>query len=361
MSEVSAGASAAPDQRPSASPPPARPVSWLARIFLGRRPPLAQAAIGVFALALATGIRFALDPVLPPGLPFLTFFPAVLVTAVFASAQAGALVALGGGLLAWTFFLGPEGTIWARSHGILALGFYAAVTATELFFISAARTALAETETARATANALARSRDLMFSELQHRVSNNLATIGAVLRVQSHALANPEAKQALTSAMQRLNTVARIQRSLHSPDRQSIGLRDLLDQLARDTVESFAATEAVELTVDCAPLCLPQDQAVPFGLVASELMMNALEHGRPANGPARLAISCTVEDGPVITLRLRDNGGGLPEGFEIGPASGLGMTIAAQFARQLQGSLTLAAREDGPGTIATLRFPAAHG
>lgn len=359
MSEVSAGASAAPDVYPSTPVPHARSVAWLARIFLRRRSPLAQAAIGLAALGLATGIRFTLDAVLPPGLPFLTFFPAVLLTAVFASVQAGVVIALGGGILAWSFFLGPEGTTWAPSHGILALGFYAAVTATELFFIWAARTALAEAEAARARADALARTGDLMFAELQHRVSNNLTTIGALLRMQSNTLANPEAKQALVQAMQRLNTVARIQRNLHSPDLQSVDLRDLLKQLARDTVESFAATEAVGLTFDCASVCLPQDQAVPFGLVASELLMNALEHGRPATGPARLAVSCTVEDGPLIVFSLRDNGSSLPPDFEIGASSGLGMTIAAQFARQLQGTLTLAAPKDGPGTLATLRFPPA--
>ena len=56
------------------------------------------AFLGAFAL------RYALDDWLPPGLPFLTFFPAIIVTAFFAGLWPTVLLTVLSVLAAWYFF-----------------------------------------------------------------------------------------------------------------------------------------------------------------------------------------------------------------------------------------------------------------
>jgi two-component sensor histidine kinase len=54
-------------------------------------------------------------------------------------------------------------------------------------------------------------------------------------------------------------------------------------------------------------------------------------------------------------LRIRDDGEGLPEGFDIDQACSLGLSIARQFAKQLGGTLAMERRPEG-GTEAHLEF-----
>ncbi len=76
-------------------------------------------AIGV--IALATGLRFLLDPLLPPGFPFLTYYPAVLIIAYLAGFEAGALGGLLAFAIAWYFFVPPRGSFALDAPTLLSL------------------------------------------------------------------------------------------------------------------------------------------------------------------------------------------------------------------------------------------------
>lgn len=336
-----------------------RLIAGMSRIMLERRSLPIQLLIAALAVGLAFALRLGVSEALPPGFPFLTFFPAVLLTAVFASIEMGILAAVIAGLLAWYFFIPPFSGLSFEPSALVAMAFYAAITTTELFFIWLSALALRHVQAAREQSLALARARDLMFAELQHRVSNNLATVSALLRLQSARVSSPDAKQALVASMQRLNTVARIQRSLYSPDAQEIEVDSFLSQLAADTRDSFAMDAVAEIEIRAEKFRLVSDQAIPFGLIASEMIMNALEHARPSEGPLHIEIACHISPAapPSVRLRITDNGAGLPP--ETGAAKSLGVSIAQQFARTLGGSLTITNRQDRPGVAAELQFPLA--
>lgn len=65
-----------------------------------RRPPAFRWAFAAAAFAIAFALRYALDGELPPGFPYLTFFPAVIVTAFFAGIREAIAVAVLCGLAA---------------------------------------------------------------------------------------------------------------------------------------------------------------------------------------------------------------------------------------------------------------------
>lgn len=329
------------------------------RLLLRRHSQLYSGLVILVMVAGSSLLRFALDHVLPLGFPFLTFFPAVLLTLVLAGARAGIVVALVCGLIAWRFFV-PPGTGFSFAPGtMLAMGFYCAITGVEIFFFTATVAALRVLDATKQRQAEVARSRELMFSELQHRVSNNLATVAALLRMQSGRSADPEVKKALNEATQRIQTVSRLQRSLHSPDLQDIEAPVFLKNLATDTLEASHLERRPDVLTHVDPLRLSPDQAVPLGLITSELLMNAVEHGAPDGGMPKITLSLTAQDrdgARWAQLVVTDNGKGLDEGFDLQRSPSLGLSIARQFAQQLGGELVM---ENGPagGVRSRLEFP----
>lgn len=335
-------------------------MNGLSAALMARRSVTFELLFGLAAVGLATGLRFVLDDVLPAGFPFVTFFPAVMLSLVFASIRCGIVVALVCGAIACYWFIAPFGSFGLNSGTWLALGFYALITTTDVLFISAAVWALQELSLAREKAHAVAQSRTLMFSELQHRVSNNLATIAALLRLQTSQTKDAEARRALSASQARITSIARLQRRLHSVDVQYVDAGEYLREVLQDTVEVAKETTPVALTFNAAPLRILNDAAVPLGLIASELMMNSMEHGAARNGKTVVDVSLTVDapdaDGQVSAiLEIRDTGPGLPKGFDLDASDSLGLTVARQFAKTLDGALTLTLAAGG-GTLARLCF-----
>ncbi|WP_209425916.1 histidine kinase dimerization/phosphoacceptor domain -containing protein [Pararhodobacter sp. SW119] len=334
----------------------------LSAALLTRRSLRHEIFFSLGAIVVATLLRQALDGVLPPGFPFLTFFPAVMLTLVFSSIRSGIVVAVVCGFISWFWFIAPSGQFSLSGGALLAIGFYVLITTTDILFITAAVWALEELTKSRERASNLAHARALMFSELQHRISNNLQTVAALLRLQSAQTKDEEARRAMNASQSRIRSISRLQRRLHSPDLQTLDAADYLREVLQDTLE-VASEGKVAMNFTADHLELPNEAAIPLGLIAGELMMNAIEHGLANADSARVDVSLQVgatdEAGmtPAV-LELRDSGPGLPPDFELDSADSLGLTISRQFAMVLNGDLDLSNGPNG-GVVARLRFAVA--
>ncbi|MEF3046521.1 sensor histidine kinase [Pseudotabrizicola sp. L79] len=306
------------------------------------------------AFLAAFGSRYWLEGALPPGFPYLTFFPAVILTGFFAGTRAGTVVAVLCGLSAWYFFLAPQGSWGLTGSSVLALVFYVFIVATDLVLLHLMRLALVKLDDERKTSDRLAAQNKTMFHELQHRVSNNLQVIASLLKMQQRNLADGAARQALETASARLKVVASIQRQLHNPKRQNIDIAQLLKAVLPEVLASADVGDRVVLDFQMQPLIATGDQATPVALVAVELTSNALEHALSEDRVTRITISTGTENGEGF-VRIADDGKGLPEDFQPEKSRSLGLRVAFQFADQLDGKLGF---QSGPGTVATLTFPA---
>ncbi len=93
-------------------------------------------------------------------------------------------------------------------------------------------------------------------------------------------------------------------------------------------------------------LFLDAKRASNVGLIANELVTNALKYGRPKlgeNGAVAVAVLLDrTEDG--VVLSVRNYGKGLPEEFSVDSGEGFGLLVSREFAKQMKGSLFV--RED---------------
>jgi two-component sensor histidine kinase len=199
----------------------------------------------------------------------------------------------------------------------------------------------------------LAESRDLLYREMQHRVSNNIQIVAGLLHLQSQGLQDPGAKRALTEASSRISLIARIQRQLHDNAGEPMPFRLFAQELLADALAA-AGVEGVSVEIEGGEEALHADQATPVSLVMLECVNNALEHAFDPGqtGVVRVTLA---RDGARHVLTVSDDGRGLPGGFDLEAGKSLGLKIVRTMASQLEGDFSIKPRH--PGALCTLRFP----
>lgn len=203
----------------------------------------------------------------------------------------------------------------------------------------------------------LAENRDLLYRELQHRVSNNIQIISGLLLLQGQAVSDREAKRALTEASTRIGLIARIQRQLHSQTGEATPFNLFARELLTDAIAASGAP-AVALHIDGGEEPLHEDQATPVSLVLLECVNNALEHafGGDSKGSVRVSMA---REGSRHVLTVSDDGQGLPDDFDTQGARSLGLKIVRTMASQLGGDFSMTPQAQG--VACRLHFPAISG
>lgn len=313
------------------------------------RKALSGYALALLAWGVAFGVRWALADWFPPGFPYLTFFPAVVVVAYFAGLRPAIVTAVLSGLSAWWFWIGPVGLDWSLATSV-ALGFYAFVVAVDIFFIVGMNSARADLELEARRSAELAQSRDLLLKEVQHRVSNNIQVVSSLLKLESAVTTDVGARRALTEAAARTAVIAQVQRGLLDADGRAAPFSDLAGVLVADALKA-AGRDDVTVHVRPSTVILAAEEATPVMLTLLECVNNALEHGLP-NRPG--VIEVTLTDGAEAVLAVRDDGAGLPDGFNPVEARSLGLRIIQGLAGQLRGRFEMTPA--WPGTVCTLTW-----
>ena len=298
-------------------------------------------AIGTFAVALA--LREAVDPVLPPGFPFLTFFPAVIVTTFVGGRGPGILCAVLSGLAAWYFFIPPFDSFAIDGQVALALVFYVAIVGVDIALIHVTQRVGERLRAERAVTAALYEQQRALFTELQHRVANNMQVVGTLLAVQKRKVDRDPGSgaAALAEAEERLAVFARIHRSLYDPSVADRPVGDTLRDLCADVIEA-SGRENVALVLEASELTLDLARLTTLCLLVVEIVTNALKHAFPEGRAGRIAVRLARAGGGRLLLTVSDDGCGWPDGFDPAASRRLGFRIVHNLATQLGGTLAYA-------------------
>jgi two-component sensor histidine kinase len=326
---------------------------WIERLpLLADRPWLAL-AITLATVAAALALRLLLVSVMPAGMPFVTFFPTVLMIAFLLGARMGAIATAASILGAWYFFTDPLRATFMFGTGPAIVPFLV-LAALNLAIFHWLQATNAKLRHERARSAALAETRETLFRELQHRVSNNLQVAAGLLALQKKHVADGAARVAVDEASRRLTVIGRISRQLYESDGGPRSMRDFLQPLCADVIEMSGRQGVTCEVIADEDVKLEPDAALPLALVVAEAVANAIEHGFADSETGRIEIELTREASGAIAIEVRDDGKGLPEGFDIATSSSLGLGIARTFVEQLGGSFALSG---GERTIARLVVP----
>jgi two-component sensor histidine kinase len=195
----------------------------------------------------------------------------------------------------------------------------------------------AEVRAARDRFEQLARQREYLLREMNHRVSNSLQLIASMIHLQSATQPDERSRTALREAHDRVLAVAQVHRRLYdAADAAQVDMDQYLAGLASDIGRS--APQGTRVEVACDPIRLDTDKAVAVGIMATELL-NAFKHAyRGAGGPVQVAFHGV--DGGGCALSVADQDVGMPEDIASQPG-GLGCKIIEAMVRRLSGRLAL--------------------
>lgn len=205
--------------------------------------------------------------------------------------------------------------------------------------------------------------RESLFQEIRHRVKNNLQVVASLLNLQANETQNRETAAALRNSRRRVLAMAFVHEELYcSATLNSIDLHDCLERLTRLIRHTLDPEGAVDLKIDAAKLDLSIEKAVPFALIANEVLCNAFQHAFPARdltdrgGPRTVSLSLAEENPGSYVLVVEDNGRGIKELSEY--KGTLGLLLINALSRQLISRYEYSARPDG-GTVFRLAFASA--
>ena len=176
-----------------------------------------------------------------------------------------------------------------------------------------------------------------------------------MLSLQSARLDDAAPRSAILEAQSRVQAVAAVHDRLYrSEDLRSVDLDTFLETLCRDLERTVAAGGGLRVEVTTAPVKIGNDRAVPVALILNELLTNAIKYAYPETGGTIRVSLRRADDGQRATLRVADEGVGLPEGFDERRARSLGYRIIEGLARQMQADIAIERRR--PGTAISISF-----
>ena len=200
-------------------------------------------------------------------------------------------------------------------------------------------------------------SMDATIREIHHRVKNNLQTVSSLLRLQGRRLESGEAKSAIDESVRRIRSIALVHEILAQDGGDDVRFLDVAVPITQMVEQALVSPERpVTIRFVGDGPTLPASVSSSLAVVLTELLQNAVEHGYPpgsVGGQVTIELQSTARG---ITVRVHDDGVGLPPGFDLSASDGLGLTIAQTLASgDLGGELSLRPSAHGDGTIAEIR------
>ena len=176
---------------------------------------------------------------------------------------------------------------------------------------------------------------DLLLRETNHRCSNDLQLVVSLLSLQSQRATNPEARQALTDAMERVSILARARSTMHGDQKPSIeaALRQVCEALhAQSEPRSILVSLQVTDDVDG----LTPNEVTTLALVANELATNAIKHGYKDGKAGHIRVTLGRTSAGEVSVIVDDDGLPLPE-FKRPDQGGLGLGLAKRLTASIGG------------------------
>ena len=199
-----------------------------------------------------------------------------------------------------------------------------------------------------------------LLKELQHRVKNNLQVVVSLLNLRSDSVSEPRAREAMLEASNRVEALALAHRNFYQPDNPNeVAIAEYIPALCASLAKGYCiGADRISLRTEIDDISISLDQATPIALILNELLSNVFKHAYPDGRAGSVEITVRGEpdekDRTYGHITIRDDGVGLPEGFDLDQVTSTGLKVVFGLLRQIDGQAELAR---DAGTTFHIRFP----
>jgi two-component sensor histidine kinase len=197
--------------------------------------------------------------------------------------------------------------------------------------------------------------KDLLLKEVQHRLKNNLQFITTLLDLHSDYTNDNKMQNVLVDIQNRIKSMALIHEQIYqSKSVAKIDFKEYLKNLVNYIFASYGINKrTIKRKISGKECSLCVNSVINCGLIAHELVSNALKHGFPDGREGVIFINMYSKNNN-FNLIIGDNGVGFPKNFSFQKITSLGLQLVISLTQQLNGGVKLNRRG---GTEFKIVFP----
>jgi two-component sensor histidine kinase len=178
--------------------------------------------------------------------------------------------------------------------------------------------------------------KETLLIEIHHRVKNNLAVVSGLMQLQAFNSDNEALREHLNASVNRIKTIASIHELLYSSTSFSkLDTGEIAKKLINELIQSFEVKATLNTKFELQSVKLNINQAIPLSLIVNEVVTNILKHAFTGKEQGTVTVFISESD-QTVTLRIIDNGKGLPKGFPDNfETNSLGLLLIETLSSQL--------------------------
>ena len=183
------------------------------------------------------------------------------------------------------------------------------------------------------------KEKEVLLKEVHHRVKNNLQVISSILNLQSGYVQDEQTLQILEESQTRIKAMSYIHETLYqTSDFSAIDFTDYMNTLVYNLIRSYTTVTDLDLDMKLDKIELALDHSIPCGLIVNELITNAMKYAYKGIEEPKMLVELKQKKNE-ISIRVKDNGVGLPKDFKYEQADSLGIQLVYTLVDQLMGNI----------------------
>ncbi|MGM0546996.1 MAG: histidine kinase dimerization/phosphoacceptor domain -containing protein [Bacteroidota bacterium] len=198
--------------------------------------------------------------------------------------------------------------------------------------------------------------RDLMLTEVHHRLKNNLSTITALIELELSDIEDQAAREVLQKTMARIKSMTEVHDFLYNnKPGNEIKLKLYVERLSQKIANILShESHQVKIIVKADDIFLDTDRAMSCGLLLNELLVNCYKHAfNEVTEDPQIRIDLTEAEDREIIFKVSDNGMGIGEDFSLLESGSVGGWLIDVLIRRLEADIEI---RDNDGATFLIRF-----
>lgn len=199
------------------------------------------------------------------------------------------------------------------------------------------------------------KQKEVLLTEIHHRVKNNLATISGLIEMEMENVEDKHAQYVLKNTYSRMQSMGEVHDMLCKKglfDEVELGmyLNNLTDKISKTLSNPNCK---VHISVEADTIHMAADRAMICGLVLNELLVNVYKHAFEDLSEGNITIKLLLLKDNNVQLDVSDNGIGIPDEFSLEEATSIGTWVINVLLRKLNSTVEINSAE---GTSFSIRF-----